>query len=383
MKTPRCHEVRGAFDAWLDGAADPVASAALVDHLAECPLCAAAAADDVRLGEAVELAFRAGARAGAAEPLPQARTFVVGRRVAAAITVFALCGASYLAGARGASTEGPVGTPTPRRNGVDAGEFTEQLIRQVEHERFENLSQQLRSSEARRIGLEVEVLAGGDARGEGRDLGAVVRDLARRRREAGENPSSRVRQDLWWRTRATARVLKSDPVAAVRELEAWIASSASEDERRAAVRLVGMLPASASFDALAREAAAGPAREAALDALARQRDERSRAVLAATAAAKDVVPEIRVAALGGLHRRGDSAATERLVEEFRAQGADTELRRRIVYHLAARVSSRTAERLPHLVDACGMDRGEREAFAELLHAAGDDAARGVAERIIF
>src|SRR6185295_18856904 len=93
-------------------------------------------------------------------------------------------------------------------------------------------------------------------------------------------------------------LLRRDPHAAFGPVSEWLSSAQTPIERRAAVRLLGLLRVREAHDLLAAEVKSGPTRDSALDGLVLLKDPRSRDVFAGVLGDPDpqVEPPTRVKA---------------------------------------------------------------------------------------
>lgn len=403
MNAIQCHRARMSFELYLDGGLSLEDCETLEAHLFECAACAAAVGDDVRLGEAVEESLRTGTveqrpkRAAASTP-----TFALARlgtpvRAAAAAVVLLAAGVGI--GHLTASKSGG-GSPAPSSGGGDeivkgpADGTAELPPTEVTDDPWVGLAT---FTDADLIDAERNALKSRGERFEWRvrraeaafDLmrplleetatpARVVTRLSERIRQAVAGPPGRPDGE---RLRETLRhvagaelLLRRDPHAAFGPVSEWLKSAQSPFERRAAVKLLGMLRVREAHDLLAAEVKPGPTRDSALDGLVVLRDPRSRDVFAGVLDDPDpqVETPTRVSAAGGLHRLGDPRGLGFLVGTFKKTppGANDWLRRRIVRHVVANPNPEAVAELPDLIGGVRLDPKERGLLIEVLTLSG-------------
>lgn len=389
MNTPDCARTRARFDVWLDGQLDAPESTAVADHLATCVFCASALGEDIRLGTAVEDALRSDAFRPPVPTLGSRLPFRrIGSMVAAALVVAAV---SFTLGRKsgeddafGSLSGAPfeddrLTTASAEELGVFMpATFARAALSEAEREAF---TARLGRLESQRAKYELELAARRRAEVGPVDAEAVVRELARQVREADteRRPLER-RCEVGRRIRGASRILARDRSAGVAAAKGWLAETTGASERSAAVRLLSTLGGPTVIELLVVEARSGTAREAAIDGLGRSGDESVRPLLAEIADDAASGLELVSRALAGLHRLGDPAAAERLIA-LSQQHDDPDLRRRIVYALAARPTVVVGTELPGLAQQAGFDAKERRLLAEMVAGAGGEGASSLSERL--
>jgi hypothetical protein len=396
MNAIQCHRARMSFELYLDGGLSLEECEGLEAHLFECAACAAAVGDDVRLGEAIEESLRS----GTVEHRPErpARAWARPARVAAAAVVLLAAGigighltASKPRGGPSAPAAGtgdeivkgqPEGTaelpPSEVTDDpwVGLATFTDADLIDAERNalksRGERFEWRVRRAEAA-FDLMRPLLE------ETATPARVVNRLSERVRQAVANPGrtegERIREAVR-HVLGAELLLRRDPHAAFGPVSEWLASAQSPIERRAAVRLLGLLRVREAHDLLAAEVKPGPTRESALDGLVLLRDPRSRDVFASVLDDHDpqVEAPTRVKAAGGLHRLGDPRGLEFLVGTFKktpaARGPNDDLRRRIVSYVVANLTPEATAELPDLIGGVRLDPKERGLLIEVLTLSG-------------
>lgn len=389
MNTPACARTRAMFDVWLDGHLTAPEAAVVSEHLAACAFCAAALGEDVRMGSIVEDALRSDAvrppvRTGGA--LVAFRRF--GSMAAAALVVAAVSFTIGRKSGEDAAFGGLSGAPfeDDRLTSASAEElgvfmpatFARATLADAEREAF---AARLGRLESQRAKYELELGARRRAELGPVDANAVVRELARHVRESSAEHEPRDRRcEIGRRIRGASRILAGDRAAGVAAVKNWLSETTAPAERSAAVRLLSSLGGPAVVEVLMVEARSGAAREAAVDGLGRRGDESVRPLLAQIADDATSGLDLGARALASLHRLGDPTAAERLIALCRKH-EDPDLRRRIVYALAARPTVVVGNELPGLAQQAGFDAKERRLLAEMVAGAGGDGAPSLSERL--
>jgi hypothetical protein len=392
MSRIACRDLRPRFDLWLDGGLPSSESEAIGEHLAACAGCAAFFAEEVRLAGVLEEAVRLAPAAGVPAPLRRLRLFRVLTGAAAASLLFCV-GFGFgrttaddeafggLAGAPPEDAAANMVAVAPEEWGVfmpnDAARAS-----LGEAERLA-LSARLGRLESQRIKYELESAARRRSEQGPIDVAAVVRELRRHLSEAGAAGETRDRRcEVGRRIRAAGRLLASDRTAGAAALRGWLAEATDENERAAAIRLLGTVAGAGALPELLAEAERGPAREAAVDGLGRIGDDAARALLQKIAEAPSTSVDLRSRALASLHRLGEATAAGRLIA-LAEKNDDPGLRRRIVYALAARPTHDVGAELPKLANAAGFDAADRRLLAEMVAGTGVEGARTLSERLRF
>lgn len=393
-----CTRIRVQSEFYFDGQLTPAEEATFNQHLATCTACAAAVGEDLALMETLatlpRVVFDRGPKA------PRWRSFA-----AAASIVLVIGFGSFVAG----RSTGTVSV-APRQNQITSNPPVATLgdVRERGDDEILPLTPEVpgaelafaspsdaeavlvraerdfvgaeRSELRRRLGalnfrydaLDMEYTARA-LEPESKVSGLSVVTSLRNSFKAATSPDAR---SLGRRSFFASQLLRSVAPEAIAPLTAWVTEAKSPDEIRFIVRAVARSGSPEFMPFLLAHAAAGPAREVAVDGLAKISDPRSVETVRSISADLACTEGLRARASAALHRLGERDGFRLVGAALASKTLEAGERRRLFFDLAARPNRDVLDFLETSTTTESLTWNDRVALTEMLaHVAGRDAQR--------
>ncbi len=396
MTSHLCTRIRVQSEFYFDGTLTPAEEAVFNDHLAACTACAAAVGEDLALIETLRslpmVAFdrrpqaprwRSIAAAASIAMLVGVSSFVAGRWTVPSKVSGTSGGTNQIVASNGDGRErsdDEVVPLTPELPGAELAfaspaDAEAVLVRAerdfVGAERSE-LRRRLGALNVRYDALDVEYSTRALEPESKLSGNAVVASL----RDSFKSSTAADARMLGRRAFFSSQLLRSVAKDAVGPLTAWVSEAKGPDEVRFAVRAVARSGAPEFIDFLVSCAQAGPARDVAIDGLAKISDPRSVAVVRAVLQDGKSSENLRARASAALHRLGEVDGLKLVSSAVASKSLDAGERRRLFFDLAARPSREVLDFLENSTTTESLTWNDRVALAEMLaHVVGRDAQR--------